>query len=141
LWYLTTINIIYEIGVLENPRWGDAVVQRQIVGAPRHQSPFAKLSIGAKQRFGQPRRAGRTNQLPSSGQGNAGSQLLKSARCNQLKIRSKPTGRPCVQVPAGSPANVLELARSEYVSRRENIIAAGNSEPDSYCSPRDVIGI
>jgi hypothetical protein len=26
---------------------------------------------------------------------------------------------------------VLELARSEYVTRRENIIAVGNSEPAS----------
>ena len=29
---------------------------------------------------------------------------------------------------------VLELARSDYVERRENIIAVGNSESDSYCS-------
>jgi DNA replication protein DnaC len=36
---------------------------------------------------------------------------------------------------------VLELARSDYIERRENIIAVGNSEPDSYCSPRYVIGI
>jgi hypothetical protein len=26
---------------------------------------------------------------------------------------------------------VLELARSDYVERRENIIAVGNSDPDS----------
>ena len=29
---------------------------------------------------------------------------------------------------------VLELARSDYIERRENIIALGNSESDSYCS-------
>ena len=31
---------------------------------------------------------------------------------------------------------VLELARGEYVERRENVIALGNSEPDSYCPSR-----
>jgi hypothetical protein len=36
---MTTINIIHEIGVLENLRRGVAVVQRQIVSTSRHQSP------------------------------------------------------------------------------------------------------
>ena len=31
-------------------------------------------------------------------------------------------------------ALVMELARSEYVERRENVIAVGNSESASYCS-------
>src|ERR1700724_165095 len=37
-------------------------------------------------------------------------------------------------IPSLNKTLVLELARSEYVTRRENIIAVGNSEPDSYCS-------
>jgi DNA replication protein DnaC len=44
-------------------------------------------------------------------------------------------------IPSLNKTLVLELVRSEYVTRRENIIAVGNTEPDSYCSPRDVIGI
>jgi DNA replication protein DnaC len=36
-------------------------------------------------------------------------------------------------------ALVMELARSEYVERRENIIAVGNSESDSYCSSLDLL--
>jgi DNA replication protein DnaC len=44
-------------------------------------------------------------------------------------------------IPSLNKTLVLELARSEYVTRRENIIAVGNSGPDSCCSPRDVIGI
>jgi hypothetical protein len=36
---------------------------------------------------------------------------------------------------------VLELARCEWIEKRQNCIALGPSEPDSYCSPRDVIGI
>ena len=31
---------------------------------------------------------------------------------------------------------VLELARGAYVERRENVIALGNTEPDSYCPSR-----
>ena len=34
---MTNINIIYALAVLKNLRRGDAVVQRQIVGASRHQ--------------------------------------------------------------------------------------------------------
>jgi DNA replication protein DnaC len=33
--------------------------------------------------------------------------------------------------PSLNKALVMELARSEYVARRENIIAVGNSDPDS----------
>ena len=36
-------------------------------------------------------------------------------------------------IPSLNKTLVLELARSEYVTRRENIIAVGNSESDSYC--------
>ena len=39
-------------------------------------------------------------------------------------------------IPSLNKTLVLELARSEYVTRRENIIAVGNSESDSYCPPR-----
>ena len=42
-------------------------------------------------------------------------------------------------LPSLNKVLVLELARSEYVARRENIIAVGNSESDSYCPPRYVI--
>ena len=42
-------------------------------------------------------------------------------------------------LPSLNKALVLELARSEYVARRDNIIAVGNSESDSYCPPRYVI--
>ena len=37
-------------------------------------------------------------------------------------------------IPSLNKTLVLELARSENVTRRENIIAVGNSESDSYCS-------
>jgi DNA replication protein DnaC len=37
-------------------------------------------------------------------------------------------------IPSPNKTLVLELARSEYVTRRENIIAVGNSESNSYCS-------
>ena len=36
-------------------------------------------------------------------------------------------------IPSLNKTLVLELARSEYVTRRENIIAVGNTESDSYC--------
>jgi len=39
-------------------------------------------------------------------------------------------------LPSLNKALVVELARSEYVARRENIIAVGNTESDSYCPPR-----
>jgi hypothetical protein len=35
---------------------------------------------------------------------------------------------------------VLELARCEWIERRENVIALGLSDRASYCSPRYVIG-
>jgi DNA replication protein DnaC len=42
-------------------------------------------------------------------------------------------------IPSLNKTLVLELARSEYVTRRENIIAVGNSECDSYCSSLDLL--
>jgi DNA replication protein DnaC len=42
-------------------------------------------------------------------------------------------------IPSLNKTLVLELARSEYVTRRENIIAVGNSESDSYCSSLDLL--
>ncbi len=73
-------------------------MQRQIVCAFRHQSPFARLSVGAKPRFGEPCRAGRTNQLLSSGQRNAAkghtsfilNYRLRTGRQRRLTIGSWP---------------------------------------------------
>ena len=42
-------------------------------------------------------------------------------------------------IPALNKMLVLELARSEYVIRHDNIIALGNSESDSYCSSRHLL--
>jgi DNA replication protein DnaC len=42
-------------------------------------------------------------------------------------------------IPSLNKPLVLELARREYIVARDNIIALGNSGPDSCCSPRDVI--
>ena len=42
-------------------------------------------------------------------------------------------------IPSLNKTLVLELARSEYVTRRQNIIAVGNSESDSYCSSLDLL--
>ena len=44
-------------------------------------------------------------------------------------------------IPSLNKPLTLELARCEYLIARDNVIALGNSEPDSCCSPRDVIGI
>jgi hypothetical protein len=43
--------------------------------------------------------------------------------------------------PSLNKSLVLELARCEWIEKRQNCIALGPSEPDSYCSPRYVIGI
>ena len=42
-------------------------------------------------------------------------------------------------IPALNKLLVLELARCAYIERRENVIALGNSEPDSYCPSRYVV--
>src|SRR4051794_31502627 len=42
-------------------------------------------------------------------------------------------------IPALNKALVLELARGDYIERRENVIALGNSDPASGCPPRYVI--
>ena len=39
-------------------------------------------------------------------------------------------------IPALNKMQVLELARCEWIERRENVIAVGPSESDSYCPPR-----
>jgi len=44
-------------------------------------------------------------------------------------------------IPSLNKPLTLELARCEYLIARDNVIALGNSGPDSCCSPRDVIGI
>ena len=44
-------------------------------------------------------------------------------------------------IPSLNKMLVTELARGEYIVRRENIIALGNCEPASYCSPVHVIKI
>jgi IstB-like ATP binding protein len=44
-------------------------------------------------------------------------------------------------IPSLNKPLVLELARCEYIVAHDNVIALGNSGPDSCCSPRDVIGI
>jgi hypothetical protein len=42
-------------------------------------------------------------------------------------------------IPGLNKMLVLELARCEFILRRENIIALGNSDPTSYCPPCYVI--
>jgi hypothetical protein len=44
---------------------------------------------------------------------------------------SSATASKLTSIPSLNKMLVLELARSEYVTRRENIIAVGNSEPAS----------
>jgi len=39
-------------------------------------------------------------------------------------------------IPSLNKAVVLELARGEFIGRRENVLLLGNSDPDTYCSPR-----
>jgi IstB-like ATP binding protein len=49
---------------------------------------------------------------------NQGGQVPRSEECRQFEFAS---------IPSLNKTLVLELARSEYVARRENIIAVGNS--------------
>jgi DNA replication protein DnaC len=42
-------------------------------------------------------------------------------------------------IPLLNKTLVLELARGDYVVRRENVIAVGNNDPDSYCPSGDLL--
>ena len=37
--------------------------------------------------------------------------------------------------------HIRELATGDFIDAKRNLIFIGGSEPNSYCSPRDVIGI
>jgi hypothetical protein len=59
--------------------------------------------------------------------------------CRAFKAAKFPTVKSLdsfdfAALPSLNKALVMELARSEYVERRENIIAVGNPASNSYCS-------
>ena len=76
--------------------------------------------------------------------------LLEQNPARSIKRRIRAARFPAVKsfdtfdftaIPSLNKPLVLELARCEYIVAHDNVIALGNSGPDSCCSPRDVIGI